>query len=162
MSLEITGGKRIMSNLGKLSLKGHNLAAKGLYQEGLQIERAAKIAAPVFDNTLRGSGHTQLPKWDRDGVEVVVGFGGAAKGYAVGVHEGTGPAVGRPKYFPPIDALKRWAKKKLGDEGLAFVVARKIYNEGTKPTKFLQNAIVLRTFNMNARLARFIKAGLRI
>ena len=162
MSLEITGGKRIVSNLGKLSLKGHSLAAKGLYQEGLAIEARAKVSAPVFDNTLRGSGHTRPPTWNRDGVEVVVGFGGAAKGYAVAVHEGTGPAVGRPKYFPPVAALKRWAKKKLGDENLAFLVARKIYNEGTKPTKFLQNAIVLRTFNMNARLARFIKAGLRI
>jgi len=41
----------------------------------------------------------------------------------------TGRAKGK---MPPIGALKRWARLKLGDENLAFAVAKKIAKEGTK------------------------------
>ncbi len=37
----------------------------------------------------------------------------------------------RPGSYPPTEALKRWCKLKLGDEKLAFVVARKIAQRGT-------------------------------
>ena len=36
-------------------------------------------------------------------------------------------------HFPPVEALKGWAKRQLGDEKLAFVVARAISRTGTKP-----------------------------
>lgn len=40
--------------------------------------------------------------------------------YALYVEEGTMP------HFPPIDALKKWCKDKLGDENAAYAVQKKI------------------------------------
>jgi hypothetical protein len=37
-----------------------------------------------------------------------------------------------PGKTPPIDELKRWARLKLGDEDLAYVVAKRIAQRGTK------------------------------
>lgn len=51
--------------------------------------------------------------------------------YAAHVEFGTRP------HFPPLKPIKRWAKRKLGNGGAAFPVARKIAREGTKPKPFL-------------------------
>lgn len=53
-----------------------------------------------------------------------------------------GPPVefGSEPHFPPSDALKGWAKRKLGDEKLAYVVARAISRRGTKPQEMFQKA----------------------
>lgn len=49
------------------------------------------------------------------------------------VHEG------RPKgKQPPLKPLKGWALRKLGDEGAAYPVARKIARKGTVGTPFLR------------------------
>lgn len=46
--------------------------------------------------------------------------------YALPVEEGTQP------HFPPVDALEGWARRKLGEEGLGYVIARAISKRGTK------------------------------
>jgi len=56
--------------------------------------------------------------------------------YASFVEFGTAP------HFPPVDALKDWAAKFLGDEKLAFVVARAIARRGTKGYFFMSQALV--------------------
>jgi len=161
-SIEIKGGKQMAAKLKRLDEKGIKLAMAALYQEGEGIMAVSKPRAPVgVDGTLRASGHVQLPKRTLNGVEVLLGYGGAAAGYAVFVHEGTGPAVGRPKYFPPIDALKRWAKKKLGDEDAAYGVAWKIYHKGTEPRKFLEEPFYAALAGMTGRIATKIRGGLR-
>ena len=53
------------------------------------------------------------------------------------LHDGT-----RHKRQPPTEALKRWAKRKLGDERLAFVVARAIKRKGgLKARKWMRKAM---------------------
>ncbi len=54
-----------------------------------------------------------------------------AVGYAMAALE-TGRKPGRR---PPTDAIERWAKLKLGNPGLAYVVASKIGAEGTSKFK---------------------------
>jgi HK97 gp10 family phage protein len=54
--------------------------------------------------------------------------------YAIYVEYGT------KKHFPPVDALKEWAKKKLGNENLAFAVAQSIARKGTRAQPFLRTA----------------------
>jgi hypothetical protein len=44
--------------------------------------------------------------------------------YAMYVNDGTMP------HMPPVDALKKWARDKLGDENLAWAVANKIKKYG--------------------------------
>jgi hypothetical protein len=46
--------------------------------------------------------------------------------YALSVETGTAP------HFPPVDALEGWGRRKLGQEGLGFVLARAISKRGTK------------------------------
>lgn len=46
--------------------------------------------------------------------------------YGAAVEDGSRP------HWPPIEPLRLWAKRKLGDEGAAFPVARAIAKRGTK------------------------------
>lgn len=43
----------------------------------------------------------------------------------------------KPGKMPPVDALKRWARFRLGNEDLAFPVAKKIASRGTQ--KYINN-----------------------
>lgn len=64
----------------------------------------------------------------------VQGIGGRIVG-SVGTDVEYGPAVeyGRPPgSWPDIEAITRWAKLKLGDEGAGYMVARSIFRHGTK------------------------------
>lgn len=55
------------------------------------------------------------------------------------------PAGQSPKRrkMPPIDAIRPWAKKKLGDEKLAFALAKHIQLYGTRPYPFIRNTFDL-------------------
>jgi hypothetical protein len=55
--------------------------------------------------------------------------------YAPGLEEGSEP------HMPPIVELKGWARRKLGNEKLAYVVARSIARKGIKPRYFHREAI---------------------
>lgn len=59
----------------------------------------------------------------------------SALNYAIYVDEGTLP------HFPPIEALKKWARDKLGNENLAWAVQKKIGLYGTKPSWFIRDTI---------------------
>ena len=45
---------------------------------------------------------------------------------------------GTPPHMPPVDSLKGWAKRKLGDEKLAWAVAYSIKRRGTRPFPFIR------------------------
>lgn len=62
-------------------------AEAALYQGGSIIMTEAKQRAPLDVGTLRNSGYVTLPRTDSEGTFVEVGFGGAAKAYAVRQHE---------------------------------------------------------------------------
>lgn len=152
----VVGGAKLRAAITQAGARAHTLTAQALYIEAERVMAKSKKEAPVgVDGVLRGSGFVELPKTlPGKGVVVYLGYGGAAAGYAVAVHEGTKP------HFPPVDALKRWAKKKLGDEGAAWAVARKIARVGTKATKYLERPMRELAPTMGERMARRIKAGL--
>ena len=68
-----------------------------------------------------------------DNVEAIVE---ANADYASYIEFGTRP------HFPPVDALRDWAAKFLGDERLAFVVARAIARRGTMAHPFMGPALL--------------------
>ncbi|HEY7824085.1 MAG TPA: HK97 gp10 family phage protein [Acidimicrobiia bacterium] len=82
-------------------------AEAALYQGGSIIMTEAKQRAPVNKDprvtggTLRNSGYVTLPRTDSEGTFVEVGFGGAAKAYAVRQHEELSyrHEVGEAKYL---------------------------------------------------------------
>lgn len=67
-----------------------------------------------------------------DDGSVIWGF---AAEYAEHVEFGTRP------HFPPVDALKRWARRVLGDEGAAWPVAKKIAEKGTPAQPYVRPGI---------------------
>jgi hypothetical protein len=106
---------------------------RGLYESGERIATASREGpVPVNDGTLRSSIGVTHPRQTSTKVEVEVYAGGPAARYALFVHEGTLP------HWAPIEPLKRWAKKVLGDENAAYAVQKKIAEHGTKPTKYLE------------------------
>ena len=148
------------ARLKKLSDKGVKLAMAALFQEGESIMAVSKRRVPVFHGALRGSGHVQLPRRTARGIEVLLGYGGAAAEYAVFLHEGTGPAVGRPRFFPPVSAIEPWVRKKMGPDVDPFVVARSIGRKGLEPRKFLEEPFFAALGGMDRRIAARIRRGL--
>lgn len=159
---EIRGANELRRAIRRAGKRGLDAVARGLFLEGEAIMADSKPLVPVDEAILRASGFVRPP--DRSGQSIVVelGYGGAAKDYAVFVHEGTGPAVGRPRYFPPVSALEGWAARKLGDPKLAYVVARSIHQKGTKPTKFLEKPFKARRRGMERRLARRVRRAMEV
>lgn len=47
----------------------------------------------------------------------------------------------KPGKMPPVAPIERWAKTKLGQSGLGFVIARKIGRKGTKAQPFFFPAV---------------------
>lgn len=91
----------------------------------------AREEAPVgATGYLQGAGMYE-PEVQRDGSVV---WGNTAE-YADDVEHGTGP------HLVPIDALRRWARRVLGDEGAAGAVQRKIAREGTDPQPFIEPGV---------------------
>jgi hypothetical protein len=62
-------------------------------------------------------------------------FTGAQAPYAVYVESGTRP------HFPPIAPLRLWAARVLGNERLAYVVARAIARRGTRARRMFAQAL---------------------
>lgn len=54
----------------------------------------------------------------------------------------TGPhEFGTDPFWPPVDALRPWANRVLGDPDLAFVAARSIAETGLEEQRFIRDAI---------------------
>lgn len=71
------------------------------------------------------------PEEESDG-SIVWGFSAE---YAKYVEEGTRP------HWPPIDPLKRWARRVLGEESAAWAVQKKIAAEGTPAQPYVEPGI---------------------
>ena len=154
----VEGTRTLQRNLQLLGLEAVPAMGAGLLEEAEVIMTEAKVLVPVDQGELRASGHVQGPEISGPNVSVAVGFGGAAAPYAVWVHEGIGPAVGRPPFFPPLEKIKAWVKRHGMDESAAYPVARAIGQRGIPATKFLETPAKARTAGMAGRLARFLKA----
>jgi len=105
-------------------------------RSGKNINQAKK----VFRSTLLKSGMVK-ESGTGDKYAVTVTYRAA---HAAPVEDGSRP------HMPRVDDLKPWARKKLGDENLAWPVAIKIKKKGTKPVGFMRKAwIGIREFFAN-------------
>lgn len=157
-NLRVTGLKELNAALAAMGDRAEQAARAALYQEGERVMAQSKQEVAVgVDGVLRASGFVEPPVKAGRGWRVTLGFGGAAKGYAAAVHEGRKPGT-----MPPSKALEPWVKKKLGVpskevSGVAFLVARKIKLQGTKPTKYLERPLLAAIPGMADRMARTIR-----
>ena len=93
-------------------------AAAELYRQGERIMTDSKARyVPVDRGALRGSGHVKQPHISGSRVEVELGYGGAAKAYALVQHEAMHfqHTVGGPKYLErPVKAARRRVSDAVG------------------------------------------------
>ncbi len=133
LTARIDGAERVAAELSRLGEAGAKTVADEVRRTAHLIERDAKRDAPVgVSGDLRRRINTEFQE---GGLVAVVNAGppgGVA--YAPPVESGSKP------HMPPVDALKLWAKRVLGDESLAWPVALGIAKRGTPPQPFLMPA----------------------
>lgn len=90
--------RAVRKRLAELVQEHRQQAANALWSEGHAVMALAKSYTPVDKGRLRSTGHVDPPKYDTNGVEVILGFGTK---YAIYVHERTELAhkVGRAKFL---------------------------------------------------------------
>lgn len=105
---------------------------RAMRDSAILIQSLAKANAPVFRGLLRAS---ILHSVEVEGNKIV-GRIGSALAYAPVVE------FGRPTgWFPNVGELRTWARRKLGDARLAFVVGRAIQRRGFKAKPYLLPAL---------------------
>ena len=171
ISFELKGAPELAEAVARMQARATLAVSAAMYQEAEGIMTESKRLVPVDEGTLRNSGFVKQPTMKKYGrgrlmqteeIVVEMGYGGAASGYAVYLHEGTGPAVGRAAFFPPVDVIREWVRRVMGvksDEldSVAFLVARSIGRKGLRPRKFLEIPFKARASTMVPRLARRVR-----
>lgn len=151
---EITGLSALTARLARIGGGLPFVAGIVLRREAETIMTASKRKfVPVDIGPLKANGFVQPAVVTQAGVSVTLGYGGAAAGYAVYVHEGTGPAVGRPAFMPPVSVIRDWAKRHNIPEDAAFPIARAIGRRGLRPLKYLERPLNEARAGMETRLA---------
>lgn len=97
-----------------------------LFKSVVKMQELAKIAAPVDTGRLRGAIIFNPAYPDSDEYFLI-----ANVDYARAIEFGT-----KPHHVNPED-LKLWARRKLGDEGAAYPIAKKIAMFGTQRQPFM-------------------------
>lgn len=171
LTWDIKGTKQLIKQLQKAGALAPQALADAMNVESELIVTSAKQAlragypAPTagFDvGTLAGTGHVAQYARMTGGynMETKVAFGGPAAPYALYLHEGTGPAVGRPRFNPPVHKFYDWAGRQLGDRSKASIIAATVGSRGLKPRKYLEIPWKAAVRGMAGRLAKRVKAAI--
>jgi len=130
--VSIRGSEEILSRLKAMPQRVTNALIKAMEDSTILIQSIAKVNAPVYRGFLRVS----IAQDVRQEGNTIIGEVGSAAPYADVVEQGRN--VG---WFPPVQELQTWARRKLGDEHLAFVIGRAIRKRGFRAQPYLQPAI---------------------
>jgi hypothetical protein len=128
----IKGSEEIIKSLKNLPQRIQAALFKAMQESTILIQSLAKINAPVYRGLLRVS----IAQSVRQEGNRIVGEIGSALPYADVVESGRDTG-----WFPPVSELKAWARRKLGDERLGFVIGRAIKRRGFKARPYLLPAI---------------------
>jgi hypothetical protein len=124
--------------LPRLSQRLRAALLQAMKEAAVLIQSLAKLNAPVFRGMLRVSIAQNVAE---DGARIV-GEVGSGLPYASVVEDGRNPWAGRQPPSGPGSDLRTWARRKLGDERLAFVVARAIKRRGFRAQPYLRPALL--------------------
>ncbi len=105
---------------------------RAMQDSAILIQSLAKKNAPVFRGLLRVS---IVQSVQAEGGKLMAQVGSTLP-YAKTVEFGRASG-----WFPNFDALKVWARRRLGDERLAFVVGRAIKKRGFRAQPYLNPAL---------------------
>jgi len=88
VTLTITGTDALAAAFRRMGDQAKPVAARALFEEAEAIMAESKEHfVPVDLAVLKASGHVQVPEIEGDQVSVTMGYGGAAKDYAIVQHE---------------------------------------------------------------------------
>jgi hypothetical protein len=128
---------------------------QAMKEAAILIQSLAKLNAPVFRGMLRVSIAQNVAE---DGSRIV-GEVGSGLPYASVLEDGRNPWPGRQPPSGPGSDLRTWARRKLGDERLAYVVARAIKRRGFNAQPYLRPALLGATPRVQAIFqARILEA----
>ncbi|MEW6555079.1 MAG: HK97 gp10 family phage protein [Actinomycetota bacterium] len=123
--IRIEGIPQVLVNNQKILSAVKARTQQILAKAALDTEERAKERVPVAFGRLKTSIHTE-----QSGpftVDVV-----AEEEYATPVE------FGASAHFPPLDPLKLWAQRVIGDEDAAYPIARKIAAHGTEEQPYMR------------------------
>ncbi len=141
--------------LSRLPERLRSALIQAMRESAILIQSYAKLCAPVFRGLLRVSIAQNVAEEGNR----IVGEVGSGVVYASVVEEGRNPWPGA---MPPADGdLRAWARRKLGDERLAFVVARAIKRRGFRAQPYLKPALQAATSRVQAIFQARILAALQ-
>lgn len=123
---------------------------RAIFKSVVDMQGTARQEAPVFRGILRNSIDTEVKDEGRLSIVGRVFSNLRSEVYPAVMEAGRAPGS-----FPPIEPLKRWAHLVLGDERLAYPVARAIARRGIKGRFFMKKAY---DKNKTGILAHFKKA----
>ncbi|HOX22928.1 MAG TPA: HK97 gp10 family phage protein [Elusimicrobiales bacterium] len=109
---------------------------QAMRESAVLVQSYAKLYAPVFRGLLRVSIAQNVSETGSR----ITGEVGSGVVYTSVVEEGRNPWPGAMP--PPSGDLRTWARRKLGDERLAFVVARAIKRRGFRAQPYLRPALL--------------------
>ena len=135
--ISLFGDKEARRILKALGPKWREIVRDETAATSLDIEGKAKADVAKNFNRL---GTAIRVRTARDGLEADIGVfepppGAGGENYAPFVEKGR-----KPGRMPPIEPLRLWSARKLGDPDAAFLVARKIAAKGTPAQPFLEPA----------------------
>lgn len=150
--MSVTGTDQVIRNLSTIEKNIVNEIVAGAQAVQAKTVNDARGLCPVgTTSTLQQSIQPGAITVTNDNVEAIVE---ANANYASYVEFPTKP------HFPPVDALKDWAQKFLGDERLAFVVARAISRRGTYAQPFMGPALLQNMDTFRSAIAAAVLRGL--
>lgn len=165
LSLSVTGRDLVQRQVQALSGNAIPALGRALFGEASELIAVSKAQhVPVDLGRLRASGQVVPPEVHGTRVTVHGGFGGPAAPYALYVHEGIGPAVGRPAFQPSrlmVEALEEWGRRHGFPRGSGFMIARAIGRRGFTGRKYLEHPFRARQHGFAARVATAFWAHLQ-
>lgn len=127
---------KVTEVLANLPQRLRSVLLKAMQESAILVQSYAKLFAPVFRGMLRVS----IAQNVHDEGNRIIGEVGSGLVYASVLEEGRNPWQGAMP--PPSGDLKTWARRKLGDERLSFVVARAIKQRGFYAQPYLKPALL--------------------
>lgn len=128
----IRGADEAIKRLRAMPQRLNAALFKAMQDASIVIQSMAKVNAPVYRGLLRVS----IAQAVHSDGHVIVGEVGSALPYANVMEKGSTTG-----WFPPVSELKVWARRKLGDEHLAYVIGRAIKRRGFRAQPYLTPAI---------------------
>ena len=135
LSVDVIGAKELSAALKSSNPVIMKALTDAINKTALAVERKAKQNAPHLSGGLQGSLHREAAVATRDNVTAKVGTNliyGRAQEY------GFPPGYVFPNWKSA--SMQKFAKEKLGNAKLAFVVARGIFQKGMKGKFYLKKA----------------------